>query len=236
MHSSETCPVDVPTNAEAYCIKSAGWPRPRQHAEEAVPRSQRRDHSLPDAPRLIGILVGATGGLAFVLANTHSPLDADVSLTLRILAAVAIILLFALGIFARRSAGRQRSLSERGLAKDETSWYGRGFWLIVPGEVVLFLAGFQLLRALGAPPQSQRRLNSTRRRTSFRRVCWPLERAERRAARCHRVRSGSSRTRVGWDVCRGLVTVRQRRAVGVRVAHGQLCRRHCRRDAKPPLD
>ena len=96
--------------------------------------------------------------MAFVVANTHSPLDAAASITLRILAVVALVVLVALSVFAGRSSGRQRSLSERRHGKDETSWYGRGFWLIVAGELALFEAGFQLLRVLGAPPQS--------------RVCW----------------------------------------------------------------
>lgn len=57
-------------------------------------------------------------------------------------------------MFSIRPWGRQRSLSERRLAKDESSWYDRGFWLIVAAEVALFQAGFQVLRALDAPPQA----------------------------------------------------------------------------------
>jgi hypothetical protein len=90
-----------------------------------------------------------------LLRNTHSPLDAAVSVSLRILAVVALVVLVALGVFAGRPSGRQRSLSERRVAKDETSWFGRGFWLIVAGELALLQAGFQLLRVLGAPPQSR---------------------------------------------------------------------------------
>jgi hypothetical protein len=103
---------------------------------------------------LIGILVGATGGLAFVLENTHAPLHAAVSVTLRIIAVVALIVLVTLGVFAGRPWSRQRSPSERRRAKDETSWYGRRFWLIVAAEFALFQAGFQALRALNAPPQA----------------------------------------------------------------------------------
>jgi hypothetical protein len=96
---------------------------------------------------MTGIFVGATGGLAFVLANAHAPLDPTASLTLRILAAVAFAVLVALGLLGGRSRGRP--------AVEETSWYGRGFWLVVAGEVALFLVGFQVLRVLGAPSQSR---------------------------------------------------------------------------------
>lgn len=136
-------------------MKSTSWIRRRQHPEEAVLRDPGRDHAMSAVPRLIGILVGGTGGLVFVVANTHSPLDTAVSVTLRILAAVGLIVVVALCGFAGRPSGRERSLSERRLAEDQSSWYGRGFWLVVAGELALFQAGFQVLRVLDAPSQSR---------------------------------------------------------------------------------
>lgn len=136
-------------------MNSAGGLCTRQHVEAAVPRDPGRDQRVSVVPRLIGILVGATGGLVFVLANTHSPLDASVSVTLRILAVVGLTALVALSVFAGRRAGRQSSVTARRVAKDATSVFGRGFWLIVAGELALFQVGFQLLRVLGAPPQSR---------------------------------------------------------------------------------
>lgn len=107
------------------------------------------------APRLIGILVGATGGLVFVFANAHSPLDAAASVTLRILAATILIALVALGVFVRHSSHDRDAPERRDVKQQESSWFGRGFWLIVAGEFVLFQAGFQLLRVSGSPPESR---------------------------------------------------------------------------------
>jgi hypothetical protein len=107
-----------------------------------------------DMPRLSGILVGATGGLAFVLADTHSPLEMALSLGLRIVAAVAFVALVALSVVALRASARRSGCGVRP-APAEASWYGRWSWLIVAGEVALFEAGFQVLRVLGAPSQSR---------------------------------------------------------------------------------
>ena len=103
-----------------------------------------------ERPLLLGTLVGATGGLVFVLANTHAPLNAAESVVLRILAVAVLAVLVALSLFAGR-----HTTGERGPAGDEASWFGRKFWLIVAAELVLFQLGFQLLRVLGAPPESR---------------------------------------------------------------------------------
>jgi hypothetical protein len=121
---------------------------------DAASRSGLGSSDLP-VPRLIGTLVGATGGLVFVLANTHTPLDAAESVALRILAVVGLVALVALSLVAGRPFGGRGSVSEGRPASDEASWFGRRFWLIVAGELALFQVGFQLLRVLGAPPESR---------------------------------------------------------------------------------
>jgi hypothetical protein len=95
--------------------------------------------------RLVGLLVGGAFGLAFVLANAHSPLSATVGLTLRLLAVGCFLLLVASLFRVARFQPEERP---------SRTGYGRGFWWVVIGEVVLLIVGLQVLRIAKAPTQA----------------------------------------------------------------------------------
>src|SRR5262245_18726615 len=94
------------------------------------------------AARSGGLLVGGAFGLAFVLANAHSPLGGTASLTLRLLGAGCFVAVIASAIRATQS---QRSRNAAPRDPQRPSWYGRQFLWVVIGEVALLEAGLQLL-------------------------------------------------------------------------------------------
>lgn len=95
-----------------------------------------------------GLLVGAGFGLAFVLANAGSPLTITVGLALRLLAGGLFAVVLASTFRATRLQAEQVD------TEPTKAWYGRRFWWIVIGEVVLLIVGLQVLRITNAPTQA----------------------------------------------------------------------------------
>jgi len=101
----------------------------------------------------VGLLIGGSFGLAFVLANAHSPLSATVGLTLRLLAAACFLVLIASVLRATRLRP-ERPEAPEGSPVPSGSRYGRGFWWVVIAEVALLIVGLQVLRIAGAPSEA----------------------------------------------------------------------------------
>jgi hypothetical protein len=103
--------------------------------------------------RFVGLLVGGAFGLAFVLANAHRPLSPSLGVALRLLAGACFLGVLASTIRATRS----RPAPQHAPASSKlppASWYGRGFWWVVIAELVLLIAGLQVLRVANAPTQT----------------------------------------------------------------------------------
>ncbi len=107
-------------------------------------------------PRFIGLFIGAGFGLIFVLLNSGSPLAPAVSLTLRVVAILALAGVVALTVLISRSdvstavAGPGRE-SRDGLPMNQ---FGTGYRIVVGAEIVLLFGGFQVLRLLDAPTET----------------------------------------------------------------------------------
>ncbi|GAA4015036.1 hypothetical protein GCM10022247_42430 [Allokutzneria multivorans] len=90
----------------------------------------------------IGNLIGATGGAAFVLVNAGAPLSDTLTTVARVL---GIALLAA--VLAITFRQREKPATAPG-------GFTKGYWFVVLAEVVALFGGFQVLRALEAPPQA----------------------------------------------------------------------------------
>jgi hypothetical protein len=101
----------------------------------------------------IGLLIGGGFGLAFVLANAHSPLSVIVGLTLRLLATACFLVVIA-SVFRATRHGSERPDAPAGSRLRSGSRYGRGFWWVVIAEVVLLVVGLQVLRIASAPSEA----------------------------------------------------------------------------------
>ncbi|GLZ49603.1 hypothetical protein Acsp06_57880 [Actinomycetospora sp. NBRC 106375] len=92
--------------------------------------------------RLVGTLVAAAFGAVFVLANTDA-FPAPWAAALRIAAVVAAVALAVGAVVVFRRAAR----SATGAGQGRTRW-GRGYWLVVAGEVVALAAGLWLINGV----------------------------------------------------------------------------------------
>jgi hypothetical protein len=102
----------------------------------------------------VGLLIGGGFGLAFVLANAHSPLTAAVGLSLRLLAGACFLVLLASMVRAARMRPERQPEARNDSQLQSRSRYGRGFWWVVIAEVALLIVGLQVLRVAGAPSQA----------------------------------------------------------------------------------
>jgi hypothetical protein len=92
----------------------------------------------------IGILIGATFGLVFVLVNSGS-LPSGVSLVLRIVAGLALVGLVAY-LVTRSAPARAPAAGAIG--------FSRGYWWVVIAEVVAIYAGLMVIGRVFDAPQA----------------------------------------------------------------------------------
>ncbi|MHC1557753.1 hypothetical protein ACR9E3_02295 [Actinomycetospora sp. C-140] len=92
--------------------------------------------------RLVGTLVAAVFGAVFVLANTDA-FPPPWAAALRIAAVAAALALAAGAVAVFRRAARHAA----GVGAGRTRW-GRGYWLVVAGEVVALAVGLWLVNGV----------------------------------------------------------------------------------------
>ncbi|WP_086826236.1 hypothetical protein [Allokutzneria sp. NRRL B-24872] len=90
----------------------------------------------------IGTLIGATGGTAFVLVNAGAPLSDTLTTVARVLGVALLVAVLAV------------TFRQREKPATASGGFTKGYWFVVLAEVVALFGGFQVLRALDAPPQA----------------------------------------------------------------------------------
>lgn len=100
--------------------------------------------------RMTGMLIGASFGVAFVLANAHEPLDPTLATILRVLAGIAFAAVVVMWFLAiqRLKRGAADSEAAQGMS------FGRGYWLAVVAEVIAIFGGIAVIRALDRPEET----------------------------------------------------------------------------------
>ena len=98
------------------------------------------------SPQLLGLLVGASFGTAFVLANSGEPLPGAAGIAMRVLAVLCLIAVLLIGFRGNRREGTGRGDARPG-------WFGPRFGLVVLAEFALIFGGIAGLRALDAPQE-----------------------------------------------------------------------------------
>jgi len=98
----------------------------------------------------IGVLIGASFGLVFVVVNADSPLGSSAATLLRVLGIVIFIALIG-SVTAARRLGRSKGVEgniEADLVKK------RAYWLTMGSEVALIVVGRLVIGALNAPQEA----------------------------------------------------------------------------------
>ncbi|MEV0586942.1 hypothetical protein [Nonomuraea sp. NPDC050310] len=96
----------------------------------------------------MGLVVGATFGLVFVLVNAGEPLPFWLATALQILAIVGYLAMFVLGQLGLKKHGRP----EADPAGRQS--YGKGFWITVVIEFALIFGGLYARAQTDLPPET----------------------------------------------------------------------------------
>jgi hypothetical protein len=86
-------------------------------------------------PQKLGSLIGAVFGLVFVEVNAGA-LPTGIGIVVRVLGVVALLMV----LVALRRPARAEAV-----ARPSDGGFGRGYWLVVAGEVIAIMAGVRLL-------------------------------------------------------------------------------------------